>query len=331
MSRRPLLIVGVVVAAVLVFGSAVVGVVLARRAAAVPNPVSAETLPPVAEVLRAARENVLAAPRSAEAWGAFASVCDAHQLYDEAALAYQRAHELDRASFRWIYLLAIVEDLRGSEPERVWTCFREAMERNPVYPPLFVRYGDALVHQGEMVRARDAYRRATDLDPDFAMAHRGLGQVLLALGDLPAALAHLQRATTLDPSDGIAWATLARAFQVQGDEEQADAAARRASTLPRQLGLPDPLRYQVEQLAVNPAACNRRAAEAMRRGDYAAALPELERLVEMLPGEADYWAGLGRALERLGRGPEALDAYRRAASIDPGHAAARDAARLGGR
>jgi cytochrome c-type biogenesis protein CcmH/NrfG len=149
----------------------------------VPDPLTAEMPSPVARAHRSAREAVLAEPGSARAWGEFASVCDAHHLYDAAAAAYGRARALAPGEFRWVYLLAIVRDFQGAGAEEVAALFAEAARLEPGYPPLHLRRGDAFVRQGALEDARAAYARALELDPAFALDARSTSPRLLRLLD----------------------------------------------------------------------------------------------------------------------------------------------------
>lgn len=55
---------------------------------------------------------------------------------------------------------------------------------------------------------------------------------------------------------------------------------------------------------------------------YADALPALEQATQRTPSDADAWASLANALNRVGRSEEALAASERALALDPQHASA---------
>ena len=285
--------------------------------AAVPDPLTPEMLAPVREALASARDGVLAAPGSAATWGAFAEVCDAHHLYPEAERAYRRAGALAPDEFRWAYDLAIVRDFQGAPAAEVVGLFERAVRLQPRYPPARLRQGDALVRQGLLEEARSAYEQALELDPAFAMAHRNLGQTLLALEDVSGALRHLERAAALDPRDGVVAASLANAYWRAGDAPRATSAERDARALAPVYGVPDPVRFAVEGKNVTPLASNRRAREREERGEWAAALPDLERTVEFDPEDAGLRARLGRCLRELGQVERAHAELERALALRP--------------
>ncbi len=290
--------------------------------AAVPDPSAPEMLAPVRTALTSAREAVLAAPDSAAAWGEFAEVCDAHHLYPEAELAYRRAGALDPREFRWVYGLALVRDFQGAPSAEVAGLFARAVLLQPRYPPARLRQGDALVRQGLLVEARDAYRAALELDPAFALAHRNLGQTLLALDDVDGALVHLERAAALDPRDGVVSASLANALWRAGETARAEAAERDARELAPVYGVPDPVRYAVEARNRTPLACERRAREREERGEWAEARVELELLIELDPDDAAARVRLARALGELGESERAGIELERVLAERPEHLAA---------
>ena len=124
-------------------GTAVVLMVANARAlnAGVPDPDTSAMQPRGAARLRSARQEVLKQPGSAEAWGSFGAVCDAHQLYDEAALCYRRARALAPGDFPWPYLLANIREFQGAAADDVAALLREAAQLEPDFPPVFFRIG----------------------------------------------------------------------------------------------------------------------------------------------------------------------------------------------
>jgi tetratricopeptide (TPR) repeat protein len=261
-----------------------------------PEPPSFETgamQPPVARALLAARRSVLDASDSGPAWGRLGMVADAHHLYREAELCYLRAHELDPGNFYWIYLLAVVQDFLGRDVETISASFEAAMRISPLYPPAPYRYGEALARKGRLEEARESYARASELDPDFAMARRGLGQMLLRLGEVEAATRELEKAAELDPTDAIVRTALAQAYFQLGDRERAEREADLSETLTRRLAVPDPVRFEMEQHAVDSKTLGRRYRARMSEGDFQAAIADLKLLEEQFPEGATIQLRLG--------------------------------------
>jgi tetratricopeptide (TPR) repeat protein len=278
---------------------------------------------PVARAIRQARQAAVATPGSGSATGRFCQALHAHWLHEEAAACYEIAHTLAPQDFRWVYLLAGVEEIRGADGERVLRLFREAIRLAPGFPPLRVRYADALLRLGRWAEAREAYTTAAELDPRLVMAHRGHGQADILQGDGLAAVGHLERAAALAPDDRITQAALARAYTLTGQHGQAAVAARKAQELTGQAGLPDSAYHQVEVLKVDPETLLARFNKAVREGDHEQALEAATLLEES--GAPSARQQLARASKQranqfafAGEFDQALAEYGRAAELAPG-------------
>lgn len=248
--------------------------------ASLPDPDTSSMTVPVARAIREARAAALAQPDSADAAGRLGQVYHAHWLYDAAAACYEIAHQLAPEEFRWAYLLAGAEELRGADGERVDELFRAAIRLLPRYPPVYVRHADALLRLGRWAEARDAYAAAIERDPELALAQRGRGQTALLMGDGPTAVEHLEQAARLEPEDRIVQVALARAYAVMDRSELAAEAARKAQTLRGEARLPDPIFFEMQNLAVDPETLRARVARGVRNGDYDMAIQAATLLEE---------------------------------------------------
>jgi superkiller protein 3 len=274
--------------------------------------------PPVARAITGAREALIAAPDSADAWGGYGAVLDAHDFHAEATSCYERARALAPQDFRWAYMLAIMRDFQGAGAEELVPAFQDAIRLEPDYPPAQVRFGDALVRVGRLPEARAAYEKALELDPEFAIAHRNLGQVLVSLEEPATAIEHLERARALTPDDGMVHSTLARAYWLAGDAERAKAAEEEANLHEPVYGIPDPVRRVVDDLALNPLDVAQRAAEHMESGEFEAAIQDLAVLAESSPDDASIEARLGTCYLRTGDLEQARAHLDRALTLNDG-------------
>jgi tetratricopeptide (TPR) repeat protein len=287
-----------------------------------PDPDTSGMTAPVARAIRKARQAALAAPGSGAATGRYCQVLHAHWLYVEAAACYEIARALAPEDFRWVYLLAGVEDVRGEDGERIDRLFIDAIRLAPGFPPAHVRRADALMRLGRWSEARESYALAAELDPGLILAHRGRGQAAILLGDGPAAVEHLERAASLAPGDRITQTALARAYTLIGQSELAVEAARKARELTGEAGLPDAVYYQVEVLRVDPQTLRERFARAMREGDREQALEAAALLEESgAPGATQQLAAAlkqrANQLAFAGEFERALAEYGRAAELAP--------------
>jgi tetratricopeptide (TPR) repeat protein len=243
-----------------------------QPAALFPDPDTSGMTVPVSRAIREARQAALANPQSAAAAGQLGQVLQAHWLNDAAAASYEIAHELAPGNFRWLYLLAGVEELRGAREERIDRLFREAIRLAPDFPPTHVRHADALLRMGRWSDALNGYAAAIELDPKLVLAHRGFGQAAILLGDGPLAIEHLEYAATLSPGDRITQVALARAYAMTGETGLASEAASKAQAFNSTASLPDPVYFEVQNLAVDPETLRKRLGQSLRKGDYDAAL-----------------------------------------------------------
>ena len=298
------------------------GVDSPRTALSLPDPDTSGMTAPVARVIHEAREAALAHPESAEAVGRFGQVCQAHWLNEAAAACYEIARQLAPQDFRWIYLLAGVEEIRGADGDRVDQLFQAAIRRAPNFPAAYVRRADALLRLGRWSDARNSYSAAIERDPDLVLAHRGLGQAAILLGDGPNAVKHLEQAARLEPEDRIAQVALARAYTLVNRAEEAAEASRKAETASTEAGLPDQFFFEIQNLAVDPETLRARVAGSLKEGSYEKAIEALTLLEESegVPVSRQLGAALKLQANQLafsGDFDAALAKFERAASLLP--------------
>ena len=95
----------------------------------------------MARLFREARGAVLQDALSAEAWGVYGEVCDAHFLLDEAGACYRRAMELSPDEFRWRYLYAYHRQRESADDSEVIAEYPKAATLDSHYPALMFRLG----------------------------------------------------------------------------------------------------------------------------------------------------------------------------------------------
>jgi tetratricopeptide (TPR) repeat protein len=237
-----------------------------------PDPETSDMTIPVARVISEARRAAIAEPGSAAAVGRYCQLLHAHWRLGEAAACYEIAHRLAPQDFRWVYLLAGVEEIHGADAGHVEELFRKAIRLAPGFAPVYVRYADALLRLGRWSEARDNYVAALERDSGLVMAHRGLGQAATLLGDLPLAVEQLEQAGVLSPQDRITQVALARVYTLTGRGEQAAKAARKAREFKSEASLPDQFFFEIEGLAVDPESLRKRLALSLQKGNYDAAI-----------------------------------------------------------
>ncbi len=266
-----------------------------RASHAIPQPDTSGMEFRVARRIKEARARVVKQPDSAESWGVFASVLDAHRLFDPAIAAYRKAASLAPQDFRWAYHLAVALVESGADSETILAGLDRAARLKPDYPPLHVWRGRQLASDGRTDDATAAFLQALTMDPELTAAHREVGLILLAAGDAAGALGHLQRANKAAPGDSATKAALSRAYRAIGDTESAEVVASRAIESTGPAGLVDPLRAEIDALGISSAVCSQRAAAFMEAGRYRDAIGEWLIVAEVRPDDPYVQLGLGRA------------------------------------
>jgi tetratricopeptide (TPR) repeat protein len=213
---------------------------------------------------------------------------------------------------------------------------------------------DGAARRRALERARTAYERSIALVPANAYNHANLGRVLGDLAREPGgaaapAYAAFDRALAIDPNNAYFYADAANAALSLNDPDQARGYAERGAALyPRfgftraQLGYValaqkrpadaiEPLREAVAAQwhgadRAQALAASNLAAAYLQLGKPAEAHAAARAALERTPTiEARF--NLAKALEALGRRPEAIAEYRRLLAEQPDYALAREALR----
>lgn len=178
----------------------------------------------------------------------------------------------------------------------------------------YYREGERLAREGEFGRAADAYRRCLEADPEYPSARLGLGRALLAAGDSAGAAAALSRARELDPGAPVA-KPLGRAYVLLG------AGSLAAGRFEEAIG-----HYQMAREEGMTAEADEGIWKAhhnysrhlRERGDYRAAVRQLERSLELRPEvEEDYFTLAGLYGDRLNDPRRARDYYQKYLELFP--------------
>jgi tetratricopeptide (TPR) repeat protein len=276
--------------------------------------------PRVVDALNTAREAVESAPDSADAWGRYGIVLDAHDLDVHAEACYRAARKLDPTEYRWAYFLGRTREILGQHPDSVYAPLAAAMALKPVYVPGLIRTGDTLSRAGRHEDARAMYERALELDPESARAHRGLGLSLLSLDDPEGALGHIERAAELDSTDGNNFAALARARARTGNRSGAREAQAKARDLPRIKAYPDSILAEVAWAGISSDACARRAKDSMDQGRFRQAVRDLQIALETKSDEPGLHVRLGTSFAFLRQIDPAIRHFQRALELEEAQA-----------
>ncbi len=141
-------------------------------------------------------------------------------------------------------------------------------------------------------------RRALELAPGDFRVHLYGGIFHERTGEFSEAESYYRRATELKPDSFVAWNNLGAALMMIGEYERAVPTLERA--------------IEIEEDAT---AYSNLATAFYYLGRYAEALPHFERAVDLQPQTPRWHANLGDGLLKLGREPQARQAFGRAAAL----------------
>jgi tetratricopeptide (TPR) repeat protein len=229
---------------------------LVGRAPGPPPPVPAElTDPPVRKVIEEKRQAVLAAPRSATAWGELGMAFDAHERWEQSQVCYERAMKLAPSDARWPFLLAEQLNWRNkSEPnkEEAVQLYRMAADRTAPTPAhtwiAALCLADLLTELDRADEAAPLYQRAFDAEPGNPWAAYRVARLLGDRGQVEDAIRlylTLERSPYTRQRSAVALAELYRRL---GKASEAANYERTAELLPPDVSWPNPYANPVAEL-----------------------------------------------------------------------------------
>jgi tetratricopeptide (TPR) repeat protein len=269
--------------------------------------------PVVQQTLTSARKQTaeLLADATAEAGTLareFGNLGNLYQVYNIHALAescYANAQTLQPDSFRWHYYSAYL----GLSDGRV----RQGIERleraaalDPGYPPLQLRLGKAWFDLNELDKSRRVLERAAEKRGLRAAALYYLGQIELLQRNYPKAIEWFKEALTIDPQASQIHYPLARAYRAAGDAQRArEHLALRGKQMPH---IEDPLVLELDALQRGARPFYGRAMQAIKGGDYQAAVDAFRLGLEKDPDNINARISLARTLYLAGEQAQARQA-----------------------
>ena len=230
-------------------------------------------------------------------------------LYDVALREYRAAVEAAPDNPVARRSLGSVLAITGAEAEAI-DQFRAALTLEPDRPDALFALGHLLARQGRPQEARPHLERAAELDPRLAEARLALGALLAAAGEWQAAAGRYREILAVDPTSAEARLELGKVL-VQSDRVEEGAAEFE----------------RVIAADVEPGAKARahyyRAIADLRGGDENAGLERLRRALALDPSLAEASQTLAGLLIRRGRFAEAVAELDRLLEHRPANAAAR--------
>ena len=332
-----------------VLGALIAGIWLWRRGASVPRPDLAGADAELVGAIDAAEQEVRREPRSAQKWGELGLMLMTHGYWSEAERCFQRAGDIDEASWLWPYFRGV--SAQWIAPEQAIESLQTAVTRDGAAKAPRLLLGELLAMQGQAASAQQQFEAVLKDRPDHARAQLGLARAMFDQDQWAASLAAIKEAATHPSTRKAAAEFRAQALLRLGDAAAAQEALTAAQKLPRDAPWPeDPLDDQRVRQIGKQAALKRVAklkeagahdqAQAvvqateerhvdlywlvegrlrLNRGDAAGAEVALREALKLDPGSIEILLSLAQALAQLGRAAEAEETLRDLLAREPAY------------
>ena len=261
-------------------------------------------------------------PEHADAHFNLGRAYEALRRYDEAVAAFKQAAQFNPDYADLHFNLGIAHTEAGRFEEAIRT-LHTARRIYPQDPLIYHNMGIAYRNAARFEEAENAFREALRLNPHLADIHLSLGSLQLDMGRYEQALSAIREAVRLTPQNADAHRYLGEALAYLKQYPDAIQAFRKAIGLKREdgdahLGLGMIYLHTGQKIA---------AVSALKTGlrlspghpDSLAIAREIARLQKQ-PEQVSTYLNRARAFEDAGLLGEAIDTYRKAASLSPENA-----------
>lgn len=275
----------------------------------------------VQDQIRAAHDRVGKAPRDPEANGHLGMALHAYQEYGPAAVLYERARLLEPTAFRWPYYHAFTLDQLGRRPEAI-AALRRALELTPGEPWAQMKLAELLLGTDGVAESRALYEQLVSQHPDLAGGHYGFGRLDEREGNLESAVQRLEKAIEVGGSFETGHYALALIYRRLGNAAQAERHLALYQQHRETRLTTGPHMAEVQALVQSDRSHVARGLRLLRAGQYAEAVAEYEKAVQLNPQAVTAHANLINLYGKLGQIEKAEEHYREATARDPDHAPA---------
>lgn len=262
--------------------------------------------PEVADAVTSARANLIAHPRSSQAWGMLGRVLLANEFRLDVALeCFGNASRLDPQNPRWPYFSAGILSVDQGQPKEAVVQLMRAvqLQKNESSPPAAPRLmlAELLTLLGEGKQAEGHYYTVLNVDPDNVRAHYGLGMLAAGHGDWELSRTHFEACLNSPEARQKAAAQLAAVCVHLEDQQGATRYATLAAHMPKDFNWTDPYVAEHMQLAVRKRDRYHTVESLEAQGKFDQAVQILMRMVAQSPDDYLPHLTLGRILPQMGQ------------------------------
>ncbi len=248
-----------------------------------------------------------------EAYGAMGELYHAYSLSSPARECYLNASLLTPKEFRWVYLLALVQQQDGKTDEAI-THYLVARSLRPDYVAASVNLGNVYLELNRLAEAESSFRAALSIDKNNAASHYGLGQVALSQRIYSEAVTHFEAALRQVPDANRIHYSLAMAYRGLGDMEKAR--IHLAQQGPVGVKGSDPLLDELQELIKGERVHLIRGKLAVGARRYDEAADEFRKAITANPKSVSAYLNLGTTLIQTGELREAAAQFEAVLRID---------------
>jgi tetratricopeptide (TPR) repeat protein len=249
-----------------------------------------------------------------EAYGAMGEVYHAYSLTAPARECYVNANRLAPQDFRWIYLLAKLDQLEGRVDDAIRR-FREVIALQPQFVAAQVNLGNIYLELNRLDDAEHSLSTALEIEKQNPAAHYGLGQVALSRRRYADAVTHFEKALAQAPAANRIHYALAMAYRGLQNAEKAKLHLARQGTVGVRVA--DPLMARLSELVQSARVYLIRGRQALEAKRYEEAAAEFRKAIAANPESVPAHVNMGATLTQLGDLKGAVEEFEKTLVIDP--------------
>ena len=248
------------------------------------------------------------------AYGATGEIYHAYSLTAPARECYVNANRLAPQDFRWIYLLAKLDQLEGRVDDAI-RGFRAVASLEPRLVAAQVNLGNIYLELNRLDDAEQSFLAALHIEKQNPAAHYGLGQVALSRRRYAGAVMHFEKALALAPAANRIHYALAMAYRGLQNPEKAK--LHLAQQGPVGVRVADPLMDKLAELVQSAHVYLIRGKQALEAERYEEAAAEFRKAIAANPQSVPAHVNLGATLTQLGDLKGAAEEFEKTLVIDP--------------
>jgi tetratricopeptide (TPR) repeat protein len=248
------------------------------------------------------------------AYGATGEIYHAYSLTAPARECYVNANRLAPQDFRWIYLLAKLDQREGRVDDAIRR-FRTVASLQPQLIAAQVNPGNIYLELNRLDDAEQSFSTALNIEKQNPAAHYGLGQVALSRRRYADAVTHFEKALVLAPAANRIHYALAMAYR--GLQNQEKTKFHLAQQGPVGVRVADPLMDRLAELVQSARVYLIRGKQALEAKRYEEAAAEFRKAIAANPESVPAHVNLGATLTQLGDLKGAAEEFEKTLLTDP--------------